>query len=60
MSAVLWSDPLGEDTEDIKITLDTGNGEVQAQIRHESSTFTGIRSDRFQLNMSTFLRALSF
>ena len=28
MPAVLHLDPLNEDSEDIKITLDTGNGEV--------------------------------
>ena len=33
VSAVLRSYPLNEDAEDIKITADTGNGEVQVQIR---------------------------
>ena len=44
VSAVIRSDPLNEYAGDIKVTLETGNGEIQVQIRQESSTYTGIRS----------------
>ena len=47
ISEVLRSDTLNEDAEDIKITPDTGNGEVQVQIRQESSTYTGISAMSF-------------
>ena len=44
MSEVLRQDPLKKDTEDITITSDTVNEEVQVQISQESNTYTGIRS----------------